>query len=65
MTKAEMTSEIENAADAGRIAVLHNRLKQCNLSREEWLAMERLMHARMYDGSMKPLPPAVQFSAYC
>ena len=65
MTKAEMIQEIQNAADASRIAVLHGRLKLCDLTREEWLDMERLMHARMYDGSMKPLPPAVQFSAYC
>lgn len=65
MTKAEMIREIASAADASRIAVLHNRLKQCDLSHDEWLAMEKLMHARMYDGSMQPLPPAIQFSAYC
>ncbi|MBU6222346.1 MAG: hypothetical protein KGR24_06290 [Planctomycetes bacterium] len=65
MTKAEMIREIASAADASRIATLHSRLKQCDLSHDEWLDMERLMHARMYDGSMRPLQPAVQFSAYC
>ena len=64
MTKAEMILEIAAAKDASRISMLHWKLKQLDLSSEEWLAMEKLMHARMYDGSMVPLQPAVQFSAY-
>jgi hypothetical protein len=34
------------------------------LSREEYLELERMMTARMYDGSMTPLPVAEQFAAY-
>jgi hypothetical protein len=64
MTIQEMTREIEAAEDARRIATLHWKLNHMGLSRDEYLALERMMTARMYDGSMTPLQPAVQFSAY-
>lgn len=64
MTNEEMIREIETAADAERISRLHYLLPTLDLSREEWLDMERRMHSRMYDGSMIPLPYAPQFAPY-
>jgi hypothetical protein len=64
MTKDEMIREIANAKDASRISFLHWQLNTCELSREEYLELERMMTARMYDGSMTPLPVAEQFAAY-
>jgi len=65
MTKAEMIREIANAKDSDRIAFLHWMLNTCELSsQEEYLELERMMTARMYDGSMTPLPVADQFLAY-
>jgi hypothetical protein len=64
MTKAEMICEIAAATNSSRISHLHHMLNTCDLSMKEYLELERMMTARLYDGSMTPLPVAEGFLAY-